>query len=229
MPAGEGSAFTPIPGRRSRRDPVRRGGAAGRPRQLRLLPDAETADPRKPDAAPLRQGAGQGPRLSRRLPRRLSRTPLHRPLRRERSDQRCEKRRLNPLGGEPVDSGQASGLPTPPQAEQNQKKRTFDVLPKPDNLIRYRQKLQAVMARIASTGSNFRAEARKVVGRIARGPCGCSHRPGPRDRARENRRPAISMSWETCLPVRQHRQHQQHARVFAAAFPATLIASKGAR
>ena len=38
-------------GRRSRRDPVRAGGAAGRPRQLRLLPDAETADPRKPDAA----------------------------------------------------------------------------------------------------------------------------------------------------------------------------------
>jgi hypothetical protein len=35
--------------------------------------------------------------------------------------------------------GQASGLPTPPTAEQNQKKRTFDALPKPDNFIRYRQ------------------------------------------------------------------------------------------
>ncbi len=33
--------------------------------------------------------------------------------------------------------GQASGLPTPPTAEQKQKKkRTFDVLPKLDNLIR---------------------------------------------------------------------------------------------
>jgi hypothetical protein len=33
----------------------------------------------------------------------------------------------------------ASALPTVPQAEQNQKKRTSDVLPKPDKLIRYRQ------------------------------------------------------------------------------------------
>ena len=31
--------------------------------------------------------------------------------------------------------GQASGLPTPPTGEQKQKKRTFEVLPKPDNLI----------------------------------------------------------------------------------------------
>jgi hypothetical protein len=30
-------------------------------------------------------------------------------------------------------------LPTPPTGEQNQKKRTFDVLPKPDKFIRYRQ------------------------------------------------------------------------------------------
>ena len=73
--------------RRSRRDPVRRRGAAGRKRQLRLLPDAETADPGKPDAAPFRARAGQGARLSRRLARRLSRTPLHRPLRRERTAQ----------------------------------------------------------------------------------------------------------------------------------------------
>jgi len=29
-------------------------------------------------------------------------------------------------------------LPTPPTGEQNQKKRTFDVLPKPDKFIRYR-------------------------------------------------------------------------------------------
>jgi hypothetical protein len=32
-------------------------------------------------------------------------------------------------------------LPTPPTAEQKQKKRTYDVLPKPDNFIRYRQRL----------------------------------------------------------------------------------------
>ena len=32
--------------------------------------------------------------------------------------------------------GQAYGSPAPPTAEQKQKKRTFDVLPKPDNFIR---------------------------------------------------------------------------------------------
>ncbi|MFZ0605747.1 MAG: hypothetical protein WAN05_31090, partial [Roseiarcus sp.] len=37
--------------------------------------------------------------------------------------------------------GQAFGLPNPPTAEQNQKKRTLDALPKPDNLIRYRQEM----------------------------------------------------------------------------------------
>jgi hypothetical protein len=70
---------------------------------------------------------------------------MHRPLRQERNDQRCEKRRLNPLGGEPVD-----GMDKPPachpahEAEQKQKKRTFNVLPKPDNLIRYRQRSLAI-------------------------------------------------------------------------------------
>jgi hypothetical protein len=33
----------------------------------------------------------------------------------------------------------ANVLPTIPQGEQKQKKRTIDVLPKPDKLIRYRQ------------------------------------------------------------------------------------------
>jgi transposase len=123
-PAGEGSAFTPIPGsrRRPRRDLVCRGGAAGRPRQLRVLPDAETADPRKPDAAPFRQGAGQGPRLPRRLARPLPRTPLHRPLRPERSNQRCEKRRLNPLGGATacgdVDDASPRHIPTGTKPEE---------------------------------------------------------------------------------------------------------------
>ena len=98
----------------------------------------------KPDAAAFRQGAGQGPRLPRRLARRLPRAALHRPIRRQRNDQRCEKRRLNPLGGEPRGRhGQASGLPTPPTGEQNQKKRTFEVLPKPDNFIRYRHWLRS--------------------------------------------------------------------------------------
>jgi hypothetical protein len=71
-----------------------------------------------------------------------ARAALHRPLRRERNSQRCEKCCLNPLGGETLwTHGQASGLPTPPTGEQKQKKRTFRVLPKPHNLIRYRQRL----------------------------------------------------------------------------------------
>ncbi|MGA8585488.1 MAG: hypothetical protein WB715_16935, partial [Roseiarcus sp.] len=42
--------------------------------------------------------------------------------------------------GEPCGNvDNAHALPTVPQAEQKQKKRTFNVLPKPDNLIRYRQ------------------------------------------------------------------------------------------
>ena len=63
------------------------------------------------------------------------------------NDRRTEKRRLNPLGGEPWGRhGQASGLPTPPTGEQKQKKRTFGVLPKPDNFIRYRQIKSAMVA-----------------------------------------------------------------------------------
>src|SRR5208282_4288982 len=80
---------------------------------------AQAADPGKPDAPALRQGARQGPRLRRRLPRRLSRTQMHRPLRPERNDQRCEKRRLNPLGGEPVD-----GMDKPPACPPRPRGRT---------------------------------------------------------------------------------------------------------
>jgi len=127
--AGEGSAFTPIPG--VDLDEilcVQEERQVGQ-RQLRLLPDAQAADPRKPDAAPFRQGAGQGPRLPRRLPRRVPRTPLHRPLRPERNDQRCEKRRLNPLGGETLWDGmdKPPACPHPPtEAEQKQEEADTD-------------------------------------------------------------------------------------------------------
>ena len=47
-------------------------------------------------------------------------------------------RRRNAVDG----MDKASGLPTPPTAEQNQKKRTNHVLPKPDKFIRYRHKLR---------------------------------------------------------------------------------------
>ena len=62
------------PGRQSRRDPRGRRGNVSRKRQLRILPDGETADPRKPDVSPFRQGEGEGP-----TPR-LPRTPLHGPI-----------------------------------------------------------------------------------------------------------------------------------------------------
>src|ERR1700728_5122445 len=78
-PAGEGSAFTPIPGVNLDEILCVLEERPSHERQLRVLPDAETADPRKPAAAPLPQGAGQDPRLPRRLPRPLPRTPLLRP------------------------------------------------------------------------------------------------------------------------------------------------------
>jgi hypothetical protein len=40
---------------------------------------------------------------------------------------------------DPVDMWTTLRLAHIPTGEQNQKKRTYDVLPKPDNLIRYRQ------------------------------------------------------------------------------------------
>src|SRR5271166_6452236 len=56
-------------------------------------------------------------------------------------------RRLNPLGGAPVDMW-TTASPTlrfahMPTGEQKQKQRTFDALPKPDKLIRYRHPFAA--------------------------------------------------------------------------------------
>jgi len=42
---------------------------------------------------------------------------------------------------DPVDMWTTLRLAHIPTGEQNQKKRTYDVLPKPDNFIRYRQKI----------------------------------------------------------------------------------------
>ena len=63
-------------GRRSRRDPVRSGGTAGRQRQLRFVQPAQAANPGKPAASALRQGERQGPPISRWNPRDLSRATL---------------------------------------------------------------------------------------------------------------------------------------------------------
>ena len=51
---------------------------------------------------------------------------------------RREKGRLSPFGGEPSSCGQGKYLAHSPTGEQNHKKRTYHVLPKPAKLISYR-------------------------------------------------------------------------------------------
>ena len=72
-------------------------------------------------------------------PRHLSRPAMPRPLRSERSPRAKPKKPLKsarrPACGN-VDN--ANGVAHSPTGEQKQKQRTFDVLPKPANLIRYR-------------------------------------------------------------------------------------------
>src|SRR6202167_2518523 len=95
LPAGEGSAFTPIPGVdldeilcvEEERQVGHDNCVSYRTLKLQI--------PESPIAAAFRQGAGPEPRRRRQLPRRLSRAPLHRPLRQEWNNHRCEKRRLN--------------------------------------------------------------------------------------------------------------------------------------
>ena len=81
----------------------------------------------KPDAAPFRQGAGQGPRLPGRLPRRLSRAKMHRPLRPERQAQNDQTpfAPLNPLGGAPVEMW--TTLPRCPQSHRRTEPEEADI------------------------------------------------------------------------------------------------------
>ena len=86
-PAGEGSAFTPIPG--VDLDDIL---CVEEERQVghdNCVSDRtlKAPDPGEPDAAPFRQGASESPRLRRRIARPLSWTALHRPLRCERRAQ----------------------------------------------------------------------------------------------------------------------------------------------
>ena len=98
-PAGEGSAFTPIPGVdldeivcvQEERQVGNDNCVSYRTLKLQI--------PESPIAPAFRESARQGPHLPRRLARSLPRTPLHRPLRRERTDEADPPRRLNPLGG----------------------------------------------------------------------------------------------------------------------------------
>jgi hypothetical protein len=59
------------------------------------------------------------------------------------------------------------------EAEQNQKKRTFDVLPKPDKLIRYRQANVDSLAdgRVAGCARLGEADHRALVGSLVSDAC----------------------------------------------------------
>ena len=144
-PAGEGSAFTPIPGVDSMRScACRRSVRSGHDncvsyRTLKLqIPES----PMRPHFVKARVKVHVYPDGSHAL--------FHGPRCIGRYDEKGaitkrKKRRLNPLGGDACGrQGQASGLPIPPTAEQNEKKRTNVVLPKPDKLIRYRHQLSAL-------------------------------------------------------------------------------------
>ena len=80
--------------RRARRHPLRAAGAHRRQRQHRALPRPEPADPTRPPSPPLRQGKGQGARVSRRNPRPLPRPQMLGPLQRRRR----AHRQPNPAG-----------------------------------------------------------------------------------------------------------------------------------
>ena len=141
-PAGrrEGSAFTPIPGVdldeilcvQEERQVGNDNCVSFRTLKLQI-PES----PMRPHFVKARVKVA---RLPRRIARRFPRAQMHRPLRRKGRPADPAKRRLNPLGGEPVDGMDKPRLAHPPTGEQKQKKRTYDALPKPDNLIRYRQR-----------------------------------------------------------------------------------------
>ena len=119
-PAGEGSAFTPIPGVdldeipcvQEERQVMNDNCVSYRTLKLQI-PES----PMRPHFVRARVKVHVYPDGS----HAVFHGPMHRPIRRERSDQRCQKRRLNPLSGASCGRhGQASGLPTPPTAEQKQ-------------------------------------------------------------------------------------------------------------
>jgi hypothetical protein len=72
------------------------------------------------------------------------------------------------LGGEPVDMWTTLRLAHIPTGEQNHKKRTYDVLPKPDNLIRYRQCEEPVGVQGLGSQTAIERFDEGVVGWLAR-------------------------------------------------------------
>ena len=111
--------------RRSRRDPVRRGGAPGRPRQLRLLPDAQAADPAKARCGRIssRRGSRSTSIPTAPTPSSTGRAASAATTRRERSED-AKKRRLNPLGGANAVDGMDKPPACPPRPQQNKTRRS---------------------------------------------------------------------------------------------------------
>ena len=157
--AGEGSAFTPIPGVDLDESGRSATTIASPNRTLNLQ------IPRKSNAAAFRQGADQGSCLRRRL-HAIFAPPPHRPLRPEGNDQRSEKkRRLIPSAAKRCGwHGQAS---CPPRPQKNkERKRIFDGLPKPDNLY-YFAIDTCVATRAATLGTlAFRRRRRPRAARL---------------------------------------------------------------
>ena len=112
VPAGEGLAFTPVPAVCARISSSRGSRSVSIPVHV------------YPDGTPSFTGRAASAATTRT----------------ERSEMR--KRRLNPLGGETLWTAWTSlWLAYPAHRRTRQKKRTFGVLPKPANLICYRQEI----------------------------------------------------------------------------------------
>ncbi len=92
------------------------------------------------------------------------------PIRQQRSPQPRKNRRLSPLGGEPVDGVDKPTTCPPRPQEQKQKKRTFDALPKPAKLIRYRQRFACSHRDSRPPVERVREAAGALPSRFARSP-----------------------------------------------------------
>jgi len=135
----QGLGLHPDPRRRPRRDPVR-AGRSGRSATTIACPSGRSSSrSRKPRCAPTsskpRSGSTSIPTAP--TPSSTGHGASAATTRKDSPSRSCAppKSARRP---QPVDMWTTLRLAHMPTGEQNQKKRTFDVLPKPDNLIRYR-------------------------------------------------------------------------------------------
>ena len=135
----KGSAFVPFAGALDDILCVQQERTVGNDNTVRYHARSEPADPTRPPSPPLRQGKGQGARVSRRNPRPLPRPQMLGPLQRRRR----AHRQPNPAGRVirfdaarrcPVDKWTAAPRPTTsPQAQPHQQKRSTHLVHKPVN------------------------------------------------------------------------------------------------